>query len=168
MKKDRLIKITIVAFKLPTEYKGSLKDIVASDGAIQEIRIFEPEKLNRYRTLRRLFYTQLHRVAYPTDIGWVLFTDISPQDAQRLDDIIARLNELAGTQRIVKLIDAYLPRETVSAWITQYIQAIQEKIREEEKKMQETQDIKKKQRHRNKLRQLQKLLATLQAQLEKL
>ena len=107
----------VVAFELPTEYKGCKTETKEEKGAVIEIR-----KLNnntaKFRTLRKKFYNVLHRYAWNSPIGWILRSDVNPSE---LSTIIDELNKLAGTHRVIELVEVYLPVRNMVEWLSNWI-----------------------------------------------
>ncbi|MHA1594051.1 MAG: hypothetical protein ACTSXX_04830 [Candidatus Baldrarchaeia archaeon] len=131
-----LQRVKIVCFDLPSEYKGSKTkfDYVNRHATI---KFDEKVDITKVRTLRRQFYRLLNQYAWRSMVGWILLRDA---DLSKLDDVIMRLNQEFEERRVIYLVEAFLPKETVIEWLEYYIAEVKTKAQELEEKMKEKED----------------------------
>ena len=129
------IKKYLICFNLPTEYRNCITKFTKENGKIIETRELTVDP-KTYRTLRKRFYNLLHDIAFKSLPGWILREG---EDITVLNDVIAKLNKLAGTQRAVYIVESYFPRETLVEWLSQYIAERKMSIKEVQKKINEVQ-----------------------------
>ncbi|MEM4562493.1 MAG: hypothetical protein QXI55_00995 [Thermofilum sp.] len=101
----------VVAFDLPSEYKGAIQEQVVEEGVVVERRRFahDPKTLTLIRSWRRKFYELLHECAFRTPIGWVLLTD----PPKEIEETVKELQKLAGGE--YTLLELPLPQLWIKA-----------------------------------------------------
>ena len=129
-------RVRLVVFDLPTEFKGAETVYSKEGGKYVEKKIFSVDPA-KYRTLRKKFYTILHRIAYRTPSGWVMFENPSKTDLDELNAVIKALNDLAGTKRTVWIIETYMPRKELVEWLRTYIAQRKANLAEIKRKLEE-------------------------------
>lgn len=129
-------RVRLVVFDLPTEFKGAETVYSKEAGKYVEKKIFSVDPA-KYRTLRKKFYNILHRIAYRTPSGWVMFENPSKTDLDELNAVIKALNDLAGTARTVWIIETYMPRRELVEWLRTYIAQRKANLAEIKRKLEE-------------------------------
>lgn len=129
MAKHGFMRVKMFVFDLPTEYLGARTKYEKVGKKYIESKIFgvNPAK---YRTLRKKFYTLLHKVAFRTPSGWIMYNEPSRNVLGEIDKVINELNKLSGKRRAVYLMELYLPKDYVEEWITNNIHEIKANIEE--------------------------------------
>lgn len=158
----------IVLFKLPTEYlvakKKFRKDRV--NGRVTEEIVFETNP-NVFRTLRKKFYNLLNKVAWRSELGWILLAKPNERELEAFNDVIKALNRLGRKQRTVKFVECYLPRFTVVEWLKEYIAEVKESRNELERKIEELEDKRKIKAAQRRLSELKERLTCLENELKR-
>jgi hypothetical protein len=122
-RRQGLVKLKLVVFRLPTEYLGS-KTIYTKteDGRIVESKVLRVNPTVA-RSLRKKFYDVLHETAFKIYDMWALRHDA---DVKKLDEVIGAINEafkgLLVGERAITLVDAYFPRDYVVNALAKYIE----------------------------------------------
>ncbi len=133
---SNLQKVKIICFDLPSEYRGSQTSFDYKNRHAV-IKFSEKVDITKVRTLRRQFYRLLNQFAWRSMVGWILMRDA---DLSKLDDVITMLNNEFGERRVIYLVEAYLPKDTVVEWLEYYIAEVKAKAEELENKMNEKAD----------------------------
>ena len=160
-RKQGLVKLKLVVFRLPTEYLGSKTEYrKTSDGRIIESKILSVNP-SVARSLRKRFYDVLHETAFKIYDMWALRHDA---DLKKLDEIMSVINEafknvLAG-ERAVTLVDVYFPRDYVINALTKYIEERKATMSEVYEKLNKVEKVREKSRL---LRELEELKAEIEA-----
>jgi cell division protein FtsB len=160
-RKQGLVKLKLVVFRLPTEYLGSKTEYQkTSDGRIIESKILSVNP-SVARSLRAKFYDVLHEIAFKIYDMWALRHDA---DLKKLDEIMSVINEafksvLAG-ERAVTLVDVYFPRDYVINALTKYIEERRATMSEVYEKLNRVEKAREKSRL---LRELEELKAEIEA-----
>lgn len=119
----------VIVFDLPTEYYGAEVEMRKEGNTFTEVRRFR-EDPRIYRTLRWQFYQLLSNIAVRTKAGWVLLPDLSPEETRELQDIMNKLNKIAGTRRAVEVIDMYIRDDWLKQELEDYINWLKHRVDE--------------------------------------
>ncbi|MEM1929971.1 MAG: hypothetical protein QXH81_08395 [Thermofilaceae archaeon] len=110
----------VVAFDLPSEYKGAVQEQTVEEGVVIERRRFahDPKTLTLIRSYRRRFYELLHECAFRTPIGWILIAE----PPKELQEAVEQLQKLAGGEYTV--LEIPLPQ----LWVKGQAMAARERL----------------------------------------
>lgn len=114
---DDAVRVLLLSFSLPSEYKGSFSKYEVDGELVREVRRFTRDP-SKYRSLRSEFYSILGEIAYKCEIGWALMHN---RDVRPLAEVIEKLNALGGDREVVEVIEALLPRQYLIRQISQFI-----------------------------------------------
>jgi predicted nucleic acid-binding Zn-ribbon protein len=160
-RRQGLVKLKLVVFRLPTEYLGS-KTIYnkTEDGKIVESKVLNVNPTVA-RSLRAKFYDVLHETAFKIYDMWALRHDA---DVKKLNEVMSAINEtfrdiLAG-ERAITLVDAYFPKDYVVNALAKYIEERRATMSEVYEKLSKVEKAKEKSRL---LRELEELKAEIEA-----
>jgi hypothetical protein len=165
-RRQGLVKLKLVVFKLPTEYLGSVTMYAKTeDGRIVESKVLKTNP-SIARSLRKKFYDVLHEVAFKIYDMWALRHDA---DVKKLDEIMSVINEtfkdvLAG-ERAITLVDVYFPRDYVVNALTKYIEERKATMSEVYEKLSRVEKAREKARLLRELEELKAEIETLQREL---
>jgi cell division protein FtsB len=160
-RRQGLVKLKLVVFRLPTEYLGSKTQYSKTeDGKIIESKVLSVNPTVA-RSLRTKFYDILHETAFKIYDMWALKHDA---DIKKLDEIMYTINEtfrdiLAG-ERAVTLVDTYFPRDYVINALTKHIEERKATMSEVYEKLNRVEKAREKSRL---LRELEELKAEIEA-----
>lgn len=129
MARHGFMRVRMFVFDLPTEYLGAKTKYEKVGKKYVESKIFEVNPA-KYRTLRKKFYTLLHKIAFRTPSGWIMYEKPSQTVLREIDKVINELNKLSGRRRAVYMMELYLPRDYIAEWITNNIQEVKANIEE--------------------------------------
>jgi|Deesub1362A_J573_1020465.scaffolds.fasta_scaffold16866_3 cell division septum initiation protein DivIVA len=124
---------SVVVFQLPTEFLKAKKKWVSA----REFNI----KLNEYAEifwkLRQQFYHTLHRCAFKSRIGWILYENT---DTTELELFIEKFNEVieklgVNGDRKIEVVEVLLPSYFVAEELQRYLRSIEEKLADVEEKL---------------------------------
>lgn len=122
--------VRLVVFDLPTEYRLAKNEFVNDGGVVRQVITFSGDP-KEYRNLRVQFYDELNKCAFRTKMGWVLFRDPPP----KLSEIMRRLNQLAGTQRTVEIIEVLAPRLWLKQELADYVNVLKIRLDDVKEKL---------------------------------
>jgi len=122
-KKQGLVKAKLVVFDLPTEYLRSTTKYEKNGETVMETKILKLDPA-RLRTLRKTFYTVLHKLAYKVDGLWILRHNA---DLSELNEVMGELHRILvenniSEKRTINLVDVYLPKDYVVEGLKEYIE----------------------------------------------
>ena len=157
--KHGLMKVKLVVFNLPSEYKGSRVQFdMTNRHAI--IRFSDEIDITKIRTLRRAFYRILNEMAWKSLVGWVLMRDAN---MARLNEVIKALNEELKTERAIYIVESYFPRKVLEEWLADYIVEVKMRIDEIKQKIEEkAEELKTVRRLKSELKKMEELLKRLE------
>lgn len=123
LRREGLIKVRLVIFKLPTEYLMSKGSFEKTDEGWVEKRLLKIDPA-RMRTLRKKFYNVLHEIAYRVDDMWALRGDA---DVKPINDVLNEFHEELKSYgldiyRSVRIVESYMPRDYVVEKLAEYIE----------------------------------------------
>ncbi len=123
--------VRLVVFQLTTEFRGSKAKIqLDEEKKRQKITILTNPRYKELQSLRKRFYYHLHRVAYRTRAGWVVF-DSLPTD--KLEKVIARINEavkeVTGEREAVTILETLMPKSFLAGELKKYIAELRDKAK---------------------------------------
>jgi len=124
----------IITFTNPSEYLGSSRK---RKGHVEEISFSTNIDPERIRRLRARFYEILRRVAFRTDMGWILFRKVERENLKRVSDLVGELNNLMRTKRTVYILDVFIPKNYIKEKIEENIYRKRARIEELEQKLRE-------------------------------
>ncbi|MEM1868274.1 MAG: hypothetical protein QXY83_05485 [Thermosphaera sp.] len=103
--------VKIIAFDLPSEYKGVSIEQYEEDGKVVERRrlAHNAVELSKIRGLRRKFYSYLSSCAFRTPLGWILVAD----PPKEMEEVLNELKKLAGGEYL--LLEVPLPQLWIKA-----------------------------------------------------
>ena len=153
--------VRIIVFELPSEYRGAKTDLRAEkreveaegDTSEKKKKIYIEEREleydpNLFRSLRKAFYERLHRIAWKSRIGWILYHDA---DLSELDPVINRLRHLREALRIyvrpIEIITVLVPRDFVVREINELIKVRENDAEKWKKRAEEAAEEVKKRRY---------------------
>ncbi|RLC33674.1 hypothetical protein DRH14_04470 [Candidatus Shapirobacteria bacterium] len=162
--RNRFKQVTIVTFRLPTEYIGSKRTY--KDG-VEKIELKHDP--NTFRTLRSMFYAILKKIAWNSRLGWILVSNPSDKHISGFNAIVKRLNEMTKRNRIVEFVEIQIPRHTLRTWLAEYITELKEsKELLEQKIAEEIEEAEKLKRAERRLAELEKRIKDLEKELKEL
>jgi hypothetical protein len=165
-RRQGLVKLKLVVFKLPTEYLGS-KTMYSKteDGRIVESKVLKTNPTVA-RSLRKRFYDVLHETAFKIYDMWALRHDA---DVKKLDEVISAINEafknLLVGERAITLVETYFPRDYVVNALTKYIEERKATMSEIYEKLNKVEKAREKARLLRELEKLKAEIETLQREL---
>jgi len=130
-----LLKVRLISFSLPTEYKGAKSKIIKSGDTIVEQKVLVNP--NKIRSLRRQFYYYLKRNAWKTLGFWIFFSEVDQKDLKKINDILKALNSLTRESRVFNILEAYFPASQLEQMLSEYIREITNRKQELIQKLQE-------------------------------
>ena len=116
------VRRVIVVFTFPSEYRGSKARIEHGEGFLEVRRLRGDPK--EFRRVRVKFYDRLRKIAWRSDIGWVLK---STADVSVLDDVVEEVRKLLKKYGMIdyvepiRLVEVLLPRHFVIKELRRYI-----------------------------------------------
>jgi len=162
-------KRTVVCFDLPTEHLNSKTTVTSNKGLVTYVmRLGLPEdQVRLLRNLRANFYNFLHRNCFKAPLGWITLKDV---DYTTLHDYMKQFNSILKPflekERIIELVDIYLPKHQTVVWLKQYIKHVKADIEKLNEKLQENQEkVKVAQQIKWKINRQIKILKKLEAEL---
>jgi len=161
-----ITKKQVIVFNLPSEYIGSK---TKTDGKKEVTTFGKGINVSKIRTLRKLFYNLLHRVAYKSLIGWVSFEDVPEQLWDAVNDVIREYNNLFGfnnSNNNIKIVEVYLPSDFLEDTIKENIKKLSLDYKKLQQKIAEAEeDYKKVKRLINQSKQVEEELKKLENEL---
>jgi len=159
-----IIKKQVLVFDLPSEYLGSK---TKTDGKKEITTFAKGIKVSKIRTMRKLFYNLLHRVAYKSLIGWVCYENISEQLWNAVNDVMREYNKLfSNSSNTIKIVEVYIPRDFLEETVKENIRKLTLNYQELQRKIAEAQeDYKKLKRLLNQSKQVEEELKKLENEL---
>lgn len=162
-----LLKVRLISFSLPTEYKGAKSKIIKSGDTIVEQKVLVNP--NKIRSLRRQFYYYLKRNAWKTLGFWIFFSEVDQKDLKKINDILKALNSLTRESRVFNILEAYFPADTLEQMLSEYIREITNRKQELTRKLQEEYEKGKEIRAiQNELERTETLLTQLYKEMKKI
>jgi hypothetical protein len=131
------VKVKVVDFDLPTEYIGGktttvLEEVEEGEGK-RAVTVEKKEvKIPELRTLRRMFYNVLKRIAFKASGLWVLVHDVTEDELRELNGVMAEINSILAKHgipaRSIGIIEAYLPEQWVKVKLAEYIDHVMSEL----------------------------------------
>jgi len=159
-----IVRKQVLVFDLPSEYIGSK---TKTDGKKEITTFAKGIKVSKIRTMRKLFYNLLHKVAYKSLIGWVCYEDVPKVLWDAVNDVMREYNKLfQNSSNTIKIVELYVPSDFLEETVKENIKKLTLNYQEIQRKIAEAQeDYKKLKRLLNQSKQVEEELKKLENEL---